>query len=36
VTSRYVYFKVFGDDTVYYHIPVDLSAPASTFTVISN
>ena len=36
VTSRYVYFKVFGDDNTYFHIPVDLSAPASTFTVISN
>jgi hypothetical protein len=36
VTSRYVYFKVFGDDKTYFHIPVDLSAPASAFTVISN
>ena len=36
VTSRYVYFKVFGDDNTYFHIPVDLSAPASAFTVIAN
>ena len=36
VTSRYIYFKQFGNDNVYYHIPVDLSSPASPFTVISN
>ena len=36
VTSRYIYFKQFGNDEVYFHIPVDLSAPASTFTVITD
>jgi hypothetical protein len=36
ITSRYIYFKQFGNDNMYYHIPVDLSSPASPFTVISN
>ncbi len=35
VTSRYIYFKVFGMDDVYFHMPVDLSAPAEPFSVSS-
>ncbi|MBR4670651.1 MAG: DUF5050 domain-containing protein [Butyrivibrio sp.] len=33
VTSRYLYFKVYGNDNVMYHIPLDGSAPASVFDV---
>lgn len=33
VTSRYIYFKVFGTEDVYFHMPVDLSAPAEPFSV---
>lgn len=33
LTSRYVYFKVFGNDTATFHIPIDGSAPASTFDI---
>ncbi len=35
ITSRYVYFKLYGDDTTYMHMPLDLSAPATVFSVIS-
>lgn len=31
LTSRYLYFRVFGDDTTTYHIPVNGSAGASVF-----
>ncbi len=34
LTSRYVYFKVFGDDSMLYHMPLDGSAPATTFVVL--
>ncbi len=33
LTSRYLYFKTFGNDNTYYHIPLDLSAPATTFII---
>ncbi|WP_034453016.1 DUF5050 domain-containing protein [Butyrivibrio sp. AE2032] len=33
VTSKYIYFKEFGNDDIYYHIPIDLSATASPFSV---
>ena len=33
LTSRYLYFKVFGDDTLYYHMPLDGSAAPSPFIV---
>ena len=33
LTSRYLYFKVYGNENVMYHIPLDGSAPASPFTV---
>lgn len=33
VTSRYIYFKVYGNDDVMYHIPLDGSTPASVFDV---
>ena len=33
LTSRYVYFKVFGDDATTYHMPLDGSRPASVFVV---
>ena len=33
VTSKYIYFKVYGNDEVMYHIPLDGSAPASIFDV---
>ena len=33
VTSKYLYFKVYGNDNVMYHIPLDGSAPASVFDV---
>ena len=36
LTSRYVYFKVFGDDTLFYHMPLDGSAAASPFIVSTN
>ena len=29
LTSKYLYFKVYGNDTVMYHYPLDGSAPAS-------
>ncbi len=29
LTSKYVYFKVYGDDNVMYHMPLDGSKPAS-------
>lgn len=34
VTSQYIYFKVFGVDDYYYHIPIGLNAPASIFMPI--
>jgi len=33
LTSRFVYFKVYGQDDVMYHMPLDGSAPASLFVV---
>ena len=33
LTSRFVYFKVYGQDDVMYHMPLDGSAPASLFIV---
>ncbi len=33
LTSRYLYFKVYGNDTVLYHIPLDGSAPASAVNI---
>lgn len=36
LTSRYVYFKRFGDDTTTFHMPIDGSAPASVFEVKAN
>ncbi len=35
LTSRYVYFKVFGEDDVTYHMPLDGSAGATPFIVSS-
>ena len=35
LTSRYLYFKVFGNDHQLYHIPLDLSSGAEPFFVIS-
>ncbi|MCR5669955.1 MAG: DUF5050 domain-containing protein [Butyrivibrio sp.] len=35
VTSRYVYFKEFGNDDVLYHIPIDLSQPATVFAPVA-
>ena len=35
LTSRYVYFKVYGNDNQLYHMPLDLSAAAGPFYVIS-
>ncbi|WP_026524049.1 DUF5050 domain-containing protein [Butyrivibrio sp. MB2005] len=31
LTSKYLYFKPFGVDNVIYHVPIDGSAPVSTF-----
>ena len=36
LTSRYVYFKVYGDDTTLYHMPIDGSSAASPFVVTAN
>lgn len=33
VTSRNIYFKVYGDDATTYHMPIDGSSPASPFIV---
>lgn len=33
VTSRNVYFKIYGDDKTTYHMPLDGSSPASPFVV---
>ncbi len=33
LTSRYLYFKVYGTDEMMYHMPLDGSAPPSVFTV---
>ena len=33
LTSKYLYFKVFGDDTLYYHMPLDGSAAPAPFIV---
>ena len=35
LTSRYVYFKVFGNDNQLYHMPLDLSQAAGPFFVIT-
>ncbi|RKM61042.1 DUF5050 domain-containing protein [Butyrivibrio sp. CB08] len=35
LTSKYLYFKVFGDDTLTYHMPLDGSAAPSPFIVSS-
>ena len=35
LTSRYVYFKVYGNDNQLYHMPLDLSQAAGPFFVIS-
>ena len=31
LTSKYLYFKPFGVENVMYHIPIDGSAPVTTF-----
>ncbi|SFP75633.1 protein of unknown function [Butyrivibrio proteoclasticus] len=33
LTSRFIYFKVYGQDDVMYHMPLDGSAPASLFVL---
>lgn len=33
LTSRFIYFKVYGQDDVMYHMPLDGSAPASLFVI---
>lgn len=35
VTSQYVYFRLFGDDSLWYHMPIDASLPAQPFIVSS-
>jgi hypothetical protein len=33
LTSRYVYFKVYGNDDLFYHMPLDASRAATPFEV---
>ncbi len=33
LTSRYIYFKIYGDDSMFYHMPIDGSRPAMPFIV---
>ncbi len=35
LTSRYIYFKQYGDDNTFYHMPIDGSQPAMPFIVQS-
>ncbi len=35
LTSKYLYFKIYGDDTLYYHMPLDGSSAPTPFIVSS-
>jgi hypothetical protein len=33
LTSQYIYFKLYGDDSMFYHMPIDGSGAATPFIV---